>query len=560
MIIESLPKVNFFSRTKRLAEILLVLFGFLRIFAALRMDSSTSDEETQRQLARWTKNRFITLGPTFIKLGQQISARSDLFPSVWVEEFSTLQDKVEPFSAEQAIQIIEEELGKPINEVFVTFNRDPLSTASIGQVHRAQCLDGHAIVENVVKVQRPGVAELVKLDLSVLRSIVQHLVLFPRLTTDLFGFLRQMEKTFETELDYRLEAANTAQFLKIHRDDSGILIAPVDHDRSSKRVLTMRYLSGTKVSQFAGTDEEVVEVARILIAAFLKQFVVEGVFHADPHPGNIAVSDQGRVGVIMYDFGMVGRLSPKIRDALLRIAILAFTQDADGLIAECVKAGILNKRVLGDPDVRNVIARFIANLDNVSAESIGLLMQQLSNASESGGIEFPSELILVGRSLIAIEGLLKELQTLYPGLDLASLIQSEMLPLITKVSGEPSDVLERLGFDADRVKRALLVLFRASGRLFAQIEKGTLKISVKDDETAAAIRKLRFGFKSVSASVFSAVFFNQGIRVVDEVLLELDGEYRLVLQGALGLSLLALAVVWLERWYKNQNRMDRIDY
>lgn len=555
MIIASLPRVSFLARAKRLAVIFLFAFGFLRILVEQRLDSATSADDKQQHLAEWTRSMFIELGPTFIKLGQQVSTRSDLFPPTWVRVFATLQDNVAPFSAEDAIAIITEEIG-PINESFVTFDLAPIATASLGQAHRAQCQSGRDLIEVVVKVQRPGVAELINLDLSVLRSIVQHLVLLPRLKTDLFGFLRELEKTFETELDFRLEAANTDQFRAMFPPGSGILIAEVDHDRSSRRVLTMQYLPGCKISQFSGTPEQVQKVAQKGVGAFFKQFLLEGCFHADPHPGNVAVSTDGNFDVILYDFGMVGRISQKTRDSLLKIAALAFINDAEGVLAECVSAGILDKKVENNREVLSVIERFISDLDNLSAEQIGLLMQQLANAAESGGIKFPSELILLGRSLVAVEGLLRQLQSVSPSLDLAAVITSEIGPLGAQILGQPSDLLGRVGYDSERLSRGLTALLRLVMGVFAQIEKGRLQISVNDAESATALRKLRFGMKSVSSAVFSAVFFNQSIRIADELLQELDEEHRLLMRGALAVVVLSLAVVWLERWYKSQNMMD----
>lgn len=555
MIIASLPSVSFFARAKRLSTIFLVALGFLRVLLEQRLDSSTSDDAKQQQLAEWTKAKFIELGPFFIKLGQQVSTRPDLFPPAWVEVFATLQDRVAPFSGEDALEIVAQEIG-PVNELFVAFDLEPLATASLGQVHRAQCQSSGYIHEVVVKVQRPGVEYLVNLDLSVLRSIVQHLVLLPRLKTDLFGFLRELEKTFETELDFRLEAANTDQFRAMFPADSGILIAEVDHDRSSRRVLTMQFLPGCKISQFSGTPEQVERVAQRVVGAFLKQILMEGCFHADPHPGNVAVSTDGKFNVILYDFGMVGRLSQQTRDALLKIAALAFINDAEGVVAESVKAGILDKKVLNNREVLLVIERFISDLGNVSAEQIGGLMQQLSNASESGGIKFPSELILLGRALVAVEGLLRQLQSVSPSLDLAAVIKSEIGPLGAQMLGQPSDPLGRIGYDSERLVRGLMALARLLAGVFAQIENGRVQISVKDAESAAALRKLRFGMKSVSSAVFSAVFFNQSIRILDELLQEIDGGHRLLMRGALCLAVLSLAVVWLERWYKSQNMMD----
>lgn len=546
-----LPEANIFSRSKRVFQIFLLAYGFLRQRAAQAGNSSLSAEEKERQLAAWAKEQFIRLGPTFIKLGQIISTRADLFPRIWVEEFSTLQDKVDSFSFDEAKAVIEDELGAPLGELFLTIDQEPISTASLGQVHRARRRIGQEIVELVVKVQRPGVEELVRLDLSVLRSIVQHLFFFPRFTkeADLFGFLNELETTFFAELDYKIEAANTEEFRQMFPQDdasSGVIIPWIDYERSRKRVLTLQYMPGTKISKFTGSNEDVQEAAAILIKAFLKQFVTVGVFHADPHPGNIAVTKiDGKVKVIFYDFGMVGRLSAGLRDSILLIAGNAIKGDAKGLVEECVRAGILSSSALEDQDVLGVFQRFTGNLDKVSAETIGVLQQQLFKASESGSVAFPRELTLVGRSLISIEGNLKALQTVYPELNLGSVISGETTALASRLLGEPLDPLERIQYDSEKLKRLGITLLKKGRALFDQIERGELQIAVKDVGTASAVRKLRFGAKSISAAILFATFFIPGI-----LLLEMRRDFLA------GLPLLAISIIFLERWYLAEKRLD----
>jgi predicted unusual protein kinase regulating ubiquinone biosynthesis (AarF/ABC1/UbiB family) len=551
MTLKLLPEANIFSRSKRVFQIFLLVYGFLRQRAAQAGNSALSAEEKERHLAAWAKEQFIRLGPTFIKLGQIISTRADLFPRIWVEEFATLQDKVDPFSFDEAKAVIEDELGAPIGELFLSIDQEPISTASLGQVHRARRRIGQEIVELVVKVQRPGVEELVRLDLSVLRSIVQHLFFFPRLTkeADLFGFLNELETTFFAELDYKIEATNTEEFRQMFPQDdasTGVIIPWVDYERSRKRVLTLQYMPGTKISKFTGSNEDVQEAAAILIKAFLKQFVTVGVFHADPHPGNIAVTKiDGKVKVIFYDFGMIGRLSAGLRDSILLIAGNAIKGDAKGLVEECVKAGILSSSALEDQDVLGVFQRFTAKLDNVSAETIGVLQQQLFKASESGGVAFPRELTLVGRSLISIEGNLKALQAVYPELNLGSVISEETTALASRLLGEPLDPLERIQYDSEKLKRLGLTLLKKGRTIFDQIERGELQIAVKDVGTASAVRKLRFGAKSISAAILFATFFIPAI-----LLLEMRRDFLV------GLPLLALSIIFLERWYLAEKRLD----
>ncbi|MDX1989214.1 MAG: AarF/UbiB family protein [Candidatus Obscuribacter sp.] len=542
--------VNLFNRTRRVLQILLLVSRFFQKTAALRLDSSLNPEAKERDLARWAKAEFVKLGPTFIKLGQIISTRPDLFPRVWVDEFTTLQDRVSPFGFDLVKEVIEDELGRPAEELFLTIEEEPLAVASIGQIHRVTRKIGTEIRQEVIKVQRPGVEELVNLDLSVLRSIVQHLIFLPRFTkeADLYGFLDELVKTFSAELDYRVEAANTEEFRKMFEDPAlAVIIPAVDYERSARRVLTLEFLPGTKLSKFTGTEEEIKETARILIAAFLKQFALEGTFHADPHPGNIAVrkNDSGKVEVILYDFGMIGRLSPAMRDSILRIAGAAFKGDTRTLVAECAGAGLLNPSTMNDPDILSVFENFIAKLDKVSAETIGILQQQLSKASESGGVTFPGELTLVGRALLSLEGDLRALQAVCPDLKLNRVILTETMPLAEKLLGEPLDPIERVKYDAEKLKRTAASILRKGTRLFEQIERGEFKFPVEDAATASAIRRLRFGAKSVSAAIIFAAFFIPSIYL-------LEGGKDLLL----GLPLFFTSIFFLEKWYLAERRMD----
>jgi predicted unusual protein kinase regulating ubiquinone biosynthesis (AarF/ABC1/UbiB family) len=542
--------VNLFNRSRRVIEILLLVARFFQKTAALKIDAANGTNDKKLALAKWAKAEFVKLGPTFIKLGQIISTRPDLFPKIWVDEFTTLQDKVEPFSFDLVKAVIEDELGRPAEELFLTIEEVPLAVASIGQIHKVRRKVGSEILEEVIKVQRPGVEELVKLDLSVLRSIVQHLVFLPRFTkeADLYGFLDELVKTFSAELDYRVEAANTEEFRMMFNDQTlPVLVPEVDYERSARRVLTLQYLPGTKLSKFTGTEDDVKEVARILIAAFLKQLALEGTFHADPHPGNLAVSknDSGKVQLILYDFGMIGRLSPSMRDSILRIAAAAFRGDARALVSECAGAGLLSASALNDPDIIGVFESFIGNLDKVSAETIGVLQQQLARASESGNVTFPGELTLVGRALLSLEGDLRALQATCPDLKLSRVILAETMPLAEKLLGEPVEPIERIKYDAEKLKRTAVSILRKGTRLFEQIERGEFRFPVEDTATASAVRRLRFGSKSVSAAIIFAAFFIPGIQMV-------EGGRDLIL----GIPLITASVFFLERWYLSEKRMD----
>ncbi len=262
------------------------------------------------------------LGPTYVKLGQILSVRQDLIPTEYANEFAKLQDAVSPFEFEYVKKLIRQELGKNIDDIFSEFDPVPLAAASIGQVHRAKLCDGTDVV---VKVQRPDIKKVIEADIDIMYSIAgfaeEHIhdakLYRPTDVVDEFS------RSIHAEMDYTQEARNVDRFLSNFEDDPHIYIPNVYWDFCSERVLTLEYIEGTKSSDFEKIEElgfDRNEIATYGAKAFMKQIFEDGFFHADMHPGNIIIMDDGKIALI--DFGMVGHLSDDTRNALI-----------DGLIA-----------------------------------------------------------------------------------------------------------------------------------------------------------------------------------------------------------------------------------
>lgn len=505
-------------RSRRIAQITGLLFRLALKMAPFSRSTEAASQRSRR-LASWTREQFVELGPTFIKLGQIISARADIFPSEWIEEMSRLQDDVSPFSFTLAKEVIETELGAPVEQFFDYVCEEPLAVASIGQLHRAgKTLDGR-IIELVIKVQRPGVRELVTGDLSVMRSVVDHLKLVGSISRrmDLDGLVEELDATFKNELDYRIEADNTELFARNFADTFyGVIVPSVDRQRSSERILTLQYVGGTKISSFEGSNADTQELAIKLVRVFMKMFVIDGVFHADPHPGNIAVTrdPDGKPLLVLYDFGMVGRLSKELRDALIKLAGAAISGDLKTLMAQCIEAGLLSENVRDDQDVIAVLARFIERPQDVSARSIGLLQSKIQRASEHAELTFPKELTLVGRSLTSLEGNLRQLKSRYPDLRLSTIIITEALPIAGRLMGEPTQLVERSEFDIGRLSTFAVSMLRRVRRTYEELETGELKLDVRDAASTHAIRRLKFGFKSLTSAILFSALFVPGVLIV----------------------------------------------
>jgi predicted unusual protein kinase regulating ubiquinone biosynthesis (AarF/ABC1/UbiB family) len=271
----------------------------------------------RRAQAIWVRENFLELGPTFIKLGQLFSTRADLFPAEYVEELTKLQDKVPAFGYDQVQEIIEKDLGKPLPDLYRSFDPIPLAAASLGQVHKAQLHNGEEVV---VKVQRAGLKQLFAIDLQILRGIARYFQNHPEWGKgrEWMGIYDECCRILYEEIDYLNEGRNADTFRRNFRDEAWVNVPRIFWRYSSPRVLTLEYAPGIKISDYdaleaAGLNRR--ELAHLGAKAYLQQILYSGFFHADPHPGNIAVNTNGEL--IFYDFGMMGQLPTVTRDKLM---------------------------------------------------------------------------------------------------------------------------------------------------------------------------------------------------------------------------------------------------
>jgi ubiquinone biosynthesis protein len=327
----SIRKIGIIGRAyrhlKRYRHILTVLFkyGFGDLVDILRIEQyleiglqmiSRKRREQVEKLSRAERVRMVMeeLGPTFVKLGQILSTRPDLISVEFIQELSKLQDNVPPFPYTEARQIIESELGRPLEDIFQHFEDTPLAAASIGQVHRAQLKDGEEVV---VKVQRPGIRKIIEVDLEIMLHLAS---LMERHLEELqvhrpVRIVQEFSRTLEKEIDYTIEALHIERFARQSMDDPTVYVPKVFRDTTTERVLTMEYIDGIKASEIdrierEGLDRKIItERGADLI---LRQVFDHGFFHADPHPGNIFVLPDN---VICYiDFGMMGSIDRQTRE------------------------------------------------------------------------------------------------------------------------------------------------------------------------------------------------------------------------------------------------------
>ena len=321
-------------------SLLFLLWWDGRKWTYLLGQSNERKQYRQRIRAKWLTNKLVNLGAAFIKLGQLLSARPDILPSDWVLELADLQDKVPAFDFSTAKTIIKKELGYKSNQI-IDLDEQPLGAASLAQVHRARLQNGREVV---LKVQRPGLEKLFRLDLEVMQQVAAVLQRHPTWSNgrDFVGIAKECKKVLLKELDFRLEAQYAARFRQQFLNSQEILIPRVIWELSTQKVLCLDYIPGIKVTDKNSLINNGIDpssVAKIGANSYLKQLVEFGFFHADPHPGNLAVATNG--ALIYYDFGMMGLISNGLRKRLGSIVTAAATKNAVQLVTELQSAGLI---------------------------------------------------------------------------------------------------------------------------------------------------------------------------------------------------------------------------
>ena len=454
-------------------------------------------ERRQRRLAAWLVAELLGLGSAFIKLGQLLSARPDLLPAAWVDQLSQLRDRVPAFPFPQAEALLEAELGLRCREI-VEIEPVPLGSASLAQVHRAQLRSGRDVV---LKLQRPGLERLFRLDLQVMQQVAAVLQRHPSWGRgrDWVAMARECRRVLLRELDFRLEAEHAARFRQQFLDDDGVRIPAVVWELSSERVLCLDYLPGIKITDreslvARGIDPS--QVAEKGAASYLKQLVRFGFFHADPHPGNLAVADDG--ALIYYDFGMMGQVSPRLRNRIGSMVRAAAARDAAGLVQELQAAGVIAADIDPGP-VRRLVRVMLdeALTPPFSGNVIERLSGDLYDLVYGQPFRLPPELIFVMRALSTFEGVGRSLD---PGFSLMAIAKPYLLPLMTSSGTGPSELFNDLSRQAVQVSSRALGLPRRLDEGLARLEQGDLQLQVRAGETDRLLRRLSLAQQSTGQS------------------------------------------------------------
>jgi ubiquinone biosynthesis protein len=342
-----------------------------------------------------------TLGPTFIKLGQLLSSRAELLSPQYAEALARLQDAVEPFSYAEVVETVERELRVRLSKAFVAFEETPIAAASLGQVHRAVLRSGRDVA---VKIQRPQVRERVLQDLDTLDDLAVVIERFSSVarSLDIPRVLEEFRRTMLRELDYQQEARNMVALSHQLRDFERIIVPlPVD-DYTSSHVLTMDYIAGTKITKVGPVEWTEIDgggLASELFRAYLHQILVDGLFHADPHPGNVLLTPDRRLALV--DLGMVGRLSVNVQEQLFRLMLAIADGRGDDAAAVVISLG---ERLEGfeDAPMRRMVGELVTSYHDRSARelNVGRAMLDMARTASQFGLRMPAELPLLGKTLL----------------------------------------------------------------------------------------------------------------------------------------------------------------
>ncbi|GMR04136.1 MAG: AarF/ABC1/UbiB kinase family protein [Thermodesulfobacteriota bacterium] len=521
--------INKFKNIGRLNRIVVTLirYGFGGLVSRMRIVPFISTLErvfvSKKNVGKLTEPERVRLvledlGPTFIKLGQIASTRADLLPTAWIDEFKKLQDMVPPFPYEEVRKVVEKSLGAPVENIFSSFAVEPVASASIAQVHLAELRDGTAVA---VKVKRPGIERIIASDMSVMHTVAGLLVKYVPQSRRYRPeeVVHEFEKVIIKEQDFTIEGGNIDLFYNMFKDDPDIQIPMVWWDYTTEDVLTMERISGTPIDEVARIRDKGVDIKKVAVKGielFFRQVFDYGVFHADLHPGNIFVRDDG---VIIYlDFGIIGRLDRGVRKYLASMLYYLIKKDYYRM------ALVHRDMKLIDEDVD--IYEFEDTLRDISEPifgrtlehiNISALLMKLIHTARRFNMRLQPNLLLLQKSMVIIEGVGRQL---YPEINMWDVAGPLVTKWMIKEKFSPKALYEKGTRGAEDLMGAALDIPVNMNSLITKALKDEIRIGFvhhRLDEVAAGLdsagRRVAGGFLAgsiVVASALVAVFAGDG--------------------------------------------------
>jgi ubiquinone biosynthesis protein len=487
------------------------------------------------------------LGPTFIKLGQMMAGRGDLFPEALIAELGTLHEHAPEFPAEEARQIIEAETGRPMSELYASFHDVPIAAASMAQVHEATLFDGTPVI---VKVQRPGIAATVEADIAVLRRLARLLgSVMPSVRAfNLPELVEELAGTLRGELDFEHEGRNAERFAESNAEERAILVPRIFWHATTRRVLTMEHSPGQRIDTAPGDAARKAATAQTLMQAFLAQVFERGVFHGDPHPGNIFLLEDGRL--CFHDFGALGELSPQVQERLRELFLGVLARDASWVASAYLGMGGATReldRAQFTRDLGTALERYYRE-SGLGRQSFSSIMHEFVRLGRQHHIRLLRETALLLRAFAELEALVRRLDPQFSSIGAFRAYSARLLrhALMPELGIARAAQLYRA---ASAGKASLAAAPVALQRLLGRLERGEPLFDIRHQSGGSLERHLlhasnRLAFAIIVASTIigSAIVMatHAGPHIGEDV--SLLGVAGFVVAGVLGLAWAAIAL------------------
>jgi len=505
----------------------------------------TFKRREQHEIVKLTRAKRLVLlleelGPTFIKVGQFLSTRPDLMPPEYVKELKKLQDEVPSFGFDEVKAQIESELNSPMEDIFLEFDEKPIAAASIGQAHTARLKNGDKVV---VKIQRPGLKKIVNADIDILIGLAtlaeKHIA--EAELYDPVGVVKEFARTLYKEMDFTRECHNMERFAINFPDDEGFCVPKVYWELTCEKVLTMEYIDGIKVSELgileeAGLDKKI--IAKRGADIFLKQVLIHGLFHGDPHPGNIFVVKDNTI--CLLDYGIVGRIDDQTRNQITRLIISIIRKDIEGIVKVFIKIGVIDVKI-DLRELRTDLLEFTERYYRIPLKrlDIGIIVNDLFEIIHRHRIRIPPNLTLLAKALALMEGVGRELD---PDFDMIE----HSTPFIKKMIRQrmsPKYLTKSLSKTLNEYEELFTILPKDTIELLEKMKKDQLTIGFQHKGMEKFISTLD---KSTNRLSFSIIIV--ALIVGSSLIMQLDkGLLFLGLSvfGLFGYSIAGILGLWL---------------
>jgi len=502
--------------------------------------SKNNRDLQKKKRARWLVKKLIKLGPTFIKIGQALSTRPDLIPLEYVEEFSQLQDRVPPFLSEDAIALIELELGDNIENIFAEFERVPIAAASLGQVHRAKLKTGEKVV---VKVQRRGLEQLFQLDFKVLKILIgignRFIPSFRKY--DLNLIYQEFFEILFAEIDYLKEGKNADRFRFNFQKEPKIIVPKVYWEYTTKKILTLEYLPGIKINDKEALLEKEIPIKPLIelgICTYLKQLLEDGFFQSDPHPGNMAVNDEG--AIIFYDFGAMAEVKGLAKEQMVQTFFAMLQKDTEQVLNTLIYMGLIEP--VGDMTaVKRLISfsltRFLDKPIDVNA--FKEISAEIYVMFEQQPFRLPPQLTFIIKALTTLDGIARTLDSNY------SLLAASQ-PFVRNLtrSSNPTNILLLIAREGKNIIQKQLLkpsrLETAFSQFQQRLEQGELQLRSRSLEAERINKSIYLAVKTLIYACLSGFSLLGGILLLSTlyhvwafILFGLTGLFSLFLMRSL---------------------------